>query len=145
MNKWDNVRNKCSADEEVAPSELAGNGGGVGGSAAKKRAPGAEKPMPMVPGVADPSQHTKKEGFQWVQCDACGKWRKIPASVDASKVSDWGVCCYDLHRLPIASGGSFSCLDALRTRSSKLPMSPSVFLRLPMSITRLSLLPNPHP
>ena len=47
--------------------------------------------------------------------------------------------------LPVAPSVSCSCLDAPYTRSSKLPPSPAVSYRLPMSTTRLSLLPNPHP
>ena len=47
--------------------------------------------------------------------------------------------------LPVAPSVSCSWLDALNTPSSKLPLSPSVSYCLPMSTTRLSLLPNPHP
>ena len=47
--------------------------------------------------------------------------------------------------LPIAPSVSCSCLDALNTPSSKLPLSPNVFHCLPLSATRLSLLLNPHP
>ena len=47
--------------------------------------------------------------------------------------------------LPITPSVSCSCLDALNTPSSKLPMSPSVSLRLPLSTTCLSILPNPNP
>ena len=68
-----------------------------------------------------------------------------------SKVSGWGVYCYDfllLHDfllLPIAPSVSCSCSDALNTPSSELPLSPAVSLRLPMSTTRLTLLLNPSP
>ena len=47
--------------------------------------------------------------------------------------------------LPITPSVSCSWLDALNTPSSKLPLSPTVSLRLPLSATRLSLLLNPHP
>ena len=84
MNKWDPLRNRCSAEEEVL--------GANGGNAKKQRSPGGPvtpRSTPKgVPGVSDPAAHSKKEGFQWVQCDACGKWRKIPASVDASKLPE---------------------------------------------------------
>ena len=47
--------------------------------------------------------------------------------------------------LHVAPSVSCSCVDALRTRSSKLPPSPSVSRFLPVSTTRPSLLPNPLP
>ena len=47
--------------------------------------------------------------------------------------------------LPVAPSVSCSWLDASNTRSSKLPPSPAVSHCLPLSATRLSLLPNPHP
>ena len=47
--------------------------------------------------------------------------------------------------LHVAPSVSRSCLDAPYTRSSKLPPSPAVSYCLPLSTTRLSLLPNPHP
>ena len=47
--------------------------------------------------------------------------------------------------LPIAPSVSCSCLDALNTRSSKLPLSPTASRCLPLSATRLSLLLNPNP
>ena len=43
-----------------------------------------------------------------------------------SKVSGWGVYCYDSLLLPIAPSVSCSCVDALNTPSSKLPLSPTV-------------------
>ena len=61
-----------------------------------------------------------------------------------AQVSGWGVYCYDFLLLPITPSVSCSCLDALNTPSSKLPLSPTVSHCLPMSATRLSLLLNPH-
>jgi len=61
------------------------------------------------------------------------------------QVSGWGVYCDNFLLLPIAPSVSCSCLDALYTRSSKLLPSPAVSYCLPMSTTRLSLLPNLHP
>ena len=52
-------------------------------------------------------------------------------------------CCFLL--LPITPSVSCSCLDALNTRSSRLPPSPAVSHCLPLSTTRLSLLLNRHP
>ena len=49
------------------------------------------------------------------------------------------------YSFPIAPSVSCSCLDALNTPSSKLPLSPAVSRCLPLSATRLSLLLNPHP
>ena len=40
---------------------------------------------------------------------------------------------HDFFLLPIASGVSCSCVDALHTCSSKLPPSPAVFRCLPLS------------
>ena len=53
--------------------------------------------------------------------------------------------CYDFLLLPVASSVSCSYVNALCTRSSKFPPSPAVSYCLPLSRTRLSLLPNPHP
>ena len=52
---------------------------------------------------------------------------------------------YHFLLLPITPSVSCSCLGAQNTPSSKLPLSPTVSLRLPLSATSLSLLPNPHP
>ena len=69
-----------------------------------------------------------------------------------TKVSGWGVCCHDFRRLPIASCRSVRvscpCVDALiheAVNFHRLLPSPNVSRCLPMSTTRLSLLPNPHP
>ena len=63
----------------------------------------------------------------------------------STKVSGWGVYCCDFLLLPITPSVSCSCVDALNTHSSELPLSPTVSLRLPLSATRRSLLLNPHP
>ena len=64
-------------------------------------------------------------------------------------VVGWGVYCHDFRRLPITSCCSVRvscpCVDTRLTRRSKLPPSPAVSRCLPMSTTRLSFLPNPHP
>ena len=64
-----------------------------------------------------------------------------------TKVSGWGVYCQasvGFLLLPVAPGVSCLSVDVLQTRSSRLPPSPAVSCRLPISTTRLSFLPNPH-
>ena len=51
----------------------------------------------------------------------------------SSKVCGWGVYCYDFLLLPVTPSVSCSCVDALNTPSSKLPLSPTVSHRLPLS------------
>ena len=52
---------------------------------------------------------------------------------------------YDFLLHPMAPSVCCPCMDALLTRSSKLPPSPAFPRRLPLSTSRLSLLPNHRP
>jgi len=55
---------------------------------------------------------------------------KLDLIGDVAKVSGWGVSCYDFLLFPITPSVSCLCSDPLNTRSSILPPSPSVSLRL---------------
>ena len=65
-----------------------------------------------------------------------------------TRVSGWGVYCQasvGFLLLPVAPSVSCSFVDALLTRSSKLPPSPAFSQCPPMSTTCLSFLPNHNP
>ena len=75
-------------------------------------------------------------------------FENMGANSSTPQVSGWGVYCQasvGFLLLPVAPSVSCPCVDTRLTRSSKLPPSHAVSRCLPMSTTRLSLLPNPHP
>ena len=67
---------------------------------------------------------------------------------NVAQVSGWGPYCQasvGFLLLPVAPSVSCLSVNALHTRSSKLPPPSTISRCLPLSTTRLCLLPNPHP
>ena len=70
MNHWDPQRNHCGAEQEDDTASSAAADAGC----EHQSSGGAPKPK-------QPNQYTiRRERLEWVQCDECNRWRRIPES-----------------------------------------------------------------
>ncbi|KAJ1459442.1 hypothetical protein M885DRAFT_434992, partial [Pelagophyceae sp. CCMP2097] len=98
LNVWDPKRASCDYpdDDKVgttasSPSSVdadAGESAAVAfaaddGDAALRRGDGAP---------ISPARPAGKSAFQWVQCDRCEKWRRVPATIDTSQLPEQWFC-----------------------------------------------------
>jgi hypothetical protein len=78
-----------SADALVVPVE--GESKARGRGRPRRNVQGKETSKPSTTQVA-PAQADEAENLEWVQCEKCLKWRKLPAHISADELPDAWYC-----------------------------------------------------